>query len=273
MNILEDLKTKWVLRDTYESALQQRIWDKRAGDFKMHPLPFLDEDPFLKRMSEEYALDKNCSVIDVGCGAGGYSITLAKTVGRAVGVDVSPNMINAALERAGSEGLSNCSFSAMDWAAADIDALGFRGRFDIAFAHMTPAVCDYATLEKLDDCATGLCMIEKPSRRTNLLQDACYKQIGMSGEESLDTDLINIFTYAWAKGYEPKFYYRKEVWRIPQSIEKFTSWCVDRAKLRKQLTEEEENAISEFIKEKADENGNVEEITNTTRVTVLWKKK
>ena len=59
MNVLEDLKTKWVLRDTYESALQQRIWDKRAGDFKMHPLPFLDEDPFLKRMSEEYALDNS----------------------------------------------------------------------------------------------------------------------------------------------------------------------------------------------------------------------
>ena len=272
MNILEDLKARWVLRDTYESAVQQRIWDKRAEDFKMHPLPLLDEDPFLKRMSDEYDLNKNCSVIDVGCGAGGYSISLAGIVGKAVGVDVSPNMIKAASERAKLEGVSNCSFYALDWSNADIDELGLRGCFDIAFAHMTPAICDYDTLEKLDDCATSLCMLEKPSRRTNLLQDACYKQIGMSGEESLDTDLINIFTYAWAKGYEPKLYYRKEEWHVPQSIEKFTSWCVDRAKLRKQLTQEEENSISEFIKSKADENGNVEEVTHTTRVTILWNK-
>ena len=272
MNILEDLKARWVLRDTYESAVQQRIWDKRAEDFKMHPLPLLDEDPFLKRMSDEYDLNKNCSVIDVGCGAGGYSISLAGIVGKAVGVDVSPNMIDAASARAEAEGVSNCSFYAMDWADADIDELGFRSRFDIAFAHMTPAICDYAELEKLDNCATGLCMIEKPSRRTNLLQDACFSAIGMSGEESLDTDLLNIFTYAWCKGYEPKLYYRNETWRIPQSIEKFTSWCVDRAKLRKQLTQEEENSISEFIKSKADENGNVEEVTHTTRVTILWNK-
>ncbi len=273
MNVLEDLKARWALRDTYESGVQQRIWDRRAEDFKTHPLPLLDVDPFLKRMSEEYVLDKNCSVIDVGCGAGGYSISLAAMVGKAVGVDVSPNMIKAASERAEAEGVSNCSFYAMDWANADIDELGFKEKFDIAFAHMTPAICDYSTLEKLDDCATGLCMIEKPSRRTNLLQDVCYEQIGMSGEESLDTDLINIFTYAWAKGYEPKLYYRKEVWRIPQNIEKFSDWCIDRARLRRSITPAEEEAIRKFITDKADENGNVEEITNTTRVTVLWKKK
>lgn len=272
MGVLEDLRAAWVLRDTYESSVQQRIWDNRAEDFKNHPLPELDVDPFLVRMAEECTLGKDTSVLDVGCGAGGYSIALAAVAGRAAGVDVSPNMIKAASERAAEMGLSNCSFSAMDWSAADIDSLGFRGSFDIAFAHMTPAICDYSTLEKLDDCAVRLCMIEKPSRRTNLIQDACAAAIGMGGEESLDTDLLNIFTYAWCKGYEPKLYYRKETWNIPQDAEKFTSWCLDRARLRKKLTAQDEQTIREFIKSRADENGKVEEITNTTRVTVLWKK-
>ena len=273
MGVLEELKGRWTLRDTYESEVQRRMWDRRAEDFKEHPLPEMDKDPFLVRMAETIDLDKNCSALDVGCGAGGYSMTLAGIVDRAEGVDISPNMIRAASDRAKSLGLENCSFSVVDWAEADIDALGFRQAFDVAFAHMTPAVCDYTTLEKLDECARTLCMLEKPTRRTNMIQDACFAAIGLGGEASLDTDLINIFTYAWAKGYQPKLYYRKETWNIPQKAEAFAAWCADRARQKKPLSAEDERTIREFILSRANAEGMIEELTETTRVTVIWDKR
>ena len=50
MNVLEDLKARWALRDTYESGVQQRIWDRRAEDFKTHPLPLLDVEKDVRRI-------------------------------------------------------------------------------------------------------------------------------------------------------------------------------------------------------------------------------
>jgi SAM-dependent methyltransferase len=250
--------------------VQQRIWDRRAEHFGAHPLPVWEKDAFLQRMAEEMPLDGSKCTLDVGCGAGGYSIRLAERVGEAVGVDVSPNMIAAAEARAGELGVTNCRFSTVDWAAADIDAMGFRGAFDVAFAHMTPAVCDFATLDKLNACTKTLCMLEKPTRRTNAIQDACYAAVGLPGERSLDTDLVNIFSYAWYKGYEPKLYYVTETWDMPQSASEFLAWCTDRARLKKPLTEADEAAIRELIAAHTDEKGQVHEHTVTTRVTVLW---
>ncbi|MBR4474047.1 MAG: class I SAM-dependent methyltransferase [Oscillospiraceae bacterium] len=269
MDALKELQEKWTLQN-YESEVQQRIWDRRAESFSAHPLPAWDKDLFLQRMAEEVPLDCSSRTLDVGCGAGGYSIRLAERVGEAVGVDVSPNMIAAAEARAAELGVTNCRFSAFDWAAADIDALGFRGAFDVAFAHMTPAICDFATLDKLNACSGNLVMLEKPTRRTNQIQDACFAAVGLPGEKSLDTDLINIFTYAWCKGYEPKLFYITENWDMPQNAEEFTAWCTDRARLKKPLTEADEAAIRDLIASHTDENGKVQEHTVTTRVTVLW---
>ena len=57
-------------------------------------------------------------------------------------------MIDAAERKAKAGGCTNAEFFALDWAAADIDERGWRENFDIVIAHMTPAVCDYASMEK-----------------------------------------------------------------------------------------------------------------------------
>ena len=79
MDALKELQENWTLQN-YESAVQQRIWDRRAEHFSAHPLPVWDKDAFLQRMSEEVMLDRSMRTLDVGCGAGGYSIRLAERV-------------------------------------------------------------------------------------------------------------------------------------------------------------------------------------------------
>ncbi len=269
--ILEELKKQWTLGENYESSVQQRIWDRRAVDFDAHPLPSLEGDEFLRLINDNVTLSKEIDTLDVGCGAGRYSIALAEKVGMAYGVDISPNMIAAAEKRAESLCISNCSFKAIDWAAADIDEMGLRGRFDVVFAHMTPAICDYSTLDKMNSCSKGLCMLRKPTRRTNLVQDECYALAGLPGEKNLDKDLINIFTYAWGMGYEPRLYYNTETWHSEQDTEEFYLWISDRIRLRNGLGEKEAESIHKYLKELEGENGKVREETVTTNVTVLWR--
>ena len=178
-------------------------------------------------------------------------------------------MLEAARRYARKEQLSNVSFYKEDWQTADIDALGFRGRFDLVFAHMTPAIADYGTLDKMNACAKGHCFLVKPTRREDAVQDAAFLRAGFLGREQLDEAVMNTFAYLWLKGYEPELSYRKEVWKSTRSLESMERWCVDRARLRKELTKEEEQAIRSFLRE-ISRDGTVEETTRTTIVTIYW---
>lgn len=156
MTILEQLKQTWVSGQTNTPVLQQQIWDRAAERYGGLPIPDFETDAFLRELDRAIFLDKTMRILDIGCGSGVYSMALAPRVAQAVGVDISPNMIACANDRSQTLGLDNTQFQCLDWAGADIDALGFRGGFDVVFAHMTPAVADYNTFEKLCACSRGL---------------------------------------------------------------------------------------------------------------------
>ena len=59
------------------------------------------------------ALDnKDCFLLDLGCGTGNYTQHLAKNIGRVKGVDLSPEMVEIASSR--HQGLSNATFEVGD---------------------------------------------------------------------------------------------------------------------------------------------------------------
>lgn len=267
--MLEELKKNWVSRAQPE--VQARIWDRAAADYGKKPLPDMQQNSFLKALSEAVSLTDRTRVLDVGCGAGGYSLALAPFVGETVGVDISGGMIDAAKERCRELGIPNAHFDCLNWNDADIDKLNFRGQFQVVFAHMTPAICDYDTLEKMDACSNELCMLEKPTRRRDEVLDGALATVGIGSSGSYDSDLIHIFTYLWCKGYSPQFAYKKEVWNAERSTADMIGWCRDRARLRKELTAAEEEAIAAFVEGLA-QDGIVKEHTTTTRVTIIWKK-
>ena len=236
---LEQLKQSWVSNSKPE--VQARLWDRASADYKNKPLPDPEKDPFLKRLREEVPLHEGIRTLDIGCGAGGYSLALAPFVTEAVGVDISGGMIEIA-----------------------------RARGKVVFAHMTPAVCDYATLEKMDACAARLCMLQKPTRRRDSVLDRALELVGIL-PEAADQAMVSTYNYLWEKGYEPHFVYDRETWHTERATEDMVGWCTDRAKLRKELTPAEEAEIACFVRSLS-ENGIVSECTTTTRVTTIWKK-
>ena len=98
-------------------------------------------------------IDEHTRILDIGCGAGRFSLAFAKEEAQVTGTDVSPEMIRAARELADKEQLKNVEFINSDWSELDVEQAGFSQKFDLVFAHMTPAVSDYDTLEKMCACA------------------------------------------------------------------------------------------------------------------------
>ena len=270
MTQLERLRQEWTAREASQPRVQRRIWDRAADNYRDLPIPDFEANSFLKRLAEAITPDCSMRTLDVGCGSGIYSMALAPLVGKAVGVDISPRMIQFA--RARSEGLhlENTDFQCMSWPEADIDALGFRGAFDIVFAHMTPAVCDYETFDKFNSCSRNLCLVEKPTRRRDLVQDAVLRLVGLEPKGGQSGDILQSFTYLWCKGFRPQFYYEDDVWDSKRTVADTAAWCTDRARLQKDLSPAEEAVIYAYVESLA-ENGLVREVTTTTRVTMIWR--
>jgi len=269
--MIEQLKNMWGASTNSAADIQQRIWDRVAKDYGELPIPDFENDDFLKTMSASIPIRIDLRTLDIGCGSGVYTMALAPFVREAVGVDISPNMIEYATERSKNLGLHNTAFHRIDWSAADIDALGFRGSFDIVFAHMTPAICNYETFEKMNACSRNICMLQKPTRRKNHVMDEAFRLVGVDRSDiQYNGDVWQTFTYLWYNGYCPQFFYQDEVWDTKKSVDDMVAWCTDRALLQKQLSKREQALIRQHIEDIAVD-GIVQEHTTTTRVTVVWK--
>ena len=268
---LSELEKFWTSPGTDKGDVQRQIWDRAAEDYYKKPLPDFETDPFLRQLVKQFPLDTAMRCLDIGCGAGRYTMALAPRVKEAVGVDISPRMIRFAEKVAREHGLDNTHFQCLDWAEADIDKLGLRNSFDLVFAHMTPAVSDFTTFDKLNACSRRWCIVEKPSRRRDLVLDAALNTIGFRAEDThSDSGVPYAFAYLWSKGYTPSLDYRREEWRVQRTEEDMVSWCVDRARLCRDITASEESAIRDLVSSFSDE-GKTEEIVTTTIVTIFWE--
>ncbi len=271
MDDLKKLSETWVKSRAYDPAIQRQLWDRAASDYRELKIPDPKENAFLRHMRTALPLDASLRTLDVGCGSGIYSMALAPYVQEAVGIDISPNMIRYAKERSRALGLSNTAFHCLDWSEADVEQLGFSDGFDIVFAHMTPAVDDYQTFDKLNRCSRKLCMVEKPARRRDRIQDGAFAQIGLRPCNAQDQGgILQAFSYLWYHGYCPQLSYQEDEWESEKTVEDMTAWCTDRARLQRKLTAAEEAAIARFVEGQA-KDGMVLEVTKTTRVTILWR--
>ncbi|MEM7801715.1 MAG: class I SAM-dependent methyltransferase [Chloroflexota bacterium] len=91
------------MNDQHELYASNVYWDKRASTFDDEPDHGL-KDPIVRACWRQLLAaqipSEAAKVLDVGCGTGSLSILLAELGHRVIGVDVSPEMISLAREKA-----------------------------------------------------------------------------------------------------------------------------------------------------------------------------
>ncbi|NCB50631.1 MAG: class I SAM-dependent methyltransferase [Clostridia bacterium] len=271
MDRMEKLKELWAGSAGNNGKTQAEIWDRVAGEYIAHRPPDFENDDFLKLIDRVANPDPSMSSLDIGCGAGRYSLALAQRVGLAAGIDISTKMLGYANAEAAERGIENVDFRCLDWAWADVDALGFRGRFDIVFAHNTPAVTDFATFDRMNACSKGYCFLSRAGRRNDAVQDRAFEIAGIDPDNiKHDDQIAYMFDYLWYSGYRPQFSYGDQIWTNTRSVEDMAAWCIGRAKLRRDLSPEAEQNIREYL-ESISEDGRVRETITSTDVTIWWQ--
>ena len=265
---LERLKKEWTA--PFRADVHREMWDRAAEEYAKKPLPDPEKDPFLLRMQEMGLLQPDRTILDLGCGGGGYALALSPFVKQVTGCDLSPKMTEAARRRQAEEKVSNAEFFCLDWHEGDSVPAGWERGFDTVFAHMTPAVSDYLTLDKMTRCAREACLLQKNTRRTDEFLTEVLAQIGID-EPFRDHDGVSeVLTYLWESGYEPNLTYEKTVWQARRTPEAAVGWYLDRAKLHRALTPEEEEKIRVYVQAHV-QDGIVTDRTHTTIVTIDWR--
>lgn len=260
------------IRDHWNNTINADVpasiaaWDSVAEDYVYDAaINFYDND-FLRLLLEKIPLDKNMSVLDIGCGAGAFGLALAEKVGSVVGTDFSPKMLDAGRHLAAEQNVPNIEFVERNWWSCD--GAEFRGKYDLVFAHTTPAVADYASFVKMTEASRRYCALCKPARRTDEVTDAIRDMVGQKRNNS-DDSVAYAFDTAWLMGCSPRLYYQKTVWNSRMPLEEAEIWYVNRLKGSCRLTPSDEKKICQYLADISEE-GFVHEAIHTTLVTMIW---
>ncbi|MBR2834333.1 MAG: methyltransferase domain-containing protein [Coriobacteriales bacterium] len=263
---LEQIKQEWMLGAENEAA-QIVAWDSTAEEYVYEPKNNFDEDPFLRFIADQIDLTPNLSSLDVGCGAGAYSVAMAQRIGMAHGVDLSPRMIELGQQYAKQNGIHNVQLWVRNWHTCDVGE--FYKKYDIVFAHTTPAIADLQTLQKMIAASTRHCFYCTTARRTDLVFDECKKIAGVT-ERDHDKHILYTFNALWLMGYDPIVSYANTTWLPVKSYDEAKSWFTGRLRAHYELNTQAEKNVSDYLQSLVQPDGMIHEQIQTTLVNMYW---
>lgn len=268
---LNEIRKEWVAQNT-NSQSEVELWDSQAEDPTYHQMPTFQDNKFLQLLEQEHMIDGTSDVLDIGCGAGVYSLALAERTHSITGIDFSPKMIQHGKEKADKENKKNISFTCRDWKAVDLAQEGFKEHFDLVFAHTSPAISDAATFEKMNDASKRFCVISNPTKMVEPVMSEVHKIAGLKEDEgSCGNPLIYQLDMLFQMGYLPKLAYENQIWKMDQSYEDACSYYLGRTTYAKQLTEDEQSAVKDYLSS-ITKDGRITDQINATVTTVYWEK-
>ena len=266
---IEDIFQKWTLDVVDEQAGLER-WNNKADHFEKLKLPTASSSLAMRLIEENRMVAPGNRVLDVGCGGGQFALALEQMGAKAIGTDFSEKMIESCRRNCAALGMQT-EFHICNWHHADLDELGWRGKFDLVLANMTPAVASAETFWKLSEASKKWCLMVKPTRRINSVLDNLFKLVGARKEsEKLDETIAFAFNILWLKGYSPKLEYEFQTWEAEQPLEKSVAEYTNRIRSVSSLTEQQEQEIKDYLMKTAVD-GIIRETTTTLITAMYWQ--
>ena len=211
MSRLSDaVEAEWV--STKGPGCDSKMWDKGSARFAEHPIPEADTDDFLRLVSQTVRFKGGESVLDVGCGAGQYSIALSRLSNKVLGTDFSESMVARARLLAEREGADNVVFERSDWGMQDVSMPGYSDGFDVTIAHCTPAIGSAESFRKLVSVTNGWGFVTFCTRRTDVIDRKLGEFVGRGFRNAHGADLpAYAFQVLWDMGIYPMMHYERDV--------------------------------------------------------------
>lgn len=181
------------------------------------------------------ALSTTTEVLDIGSGPGNWAVPMAAECNQVVALEPAGAMLKILGNRAKEAKVENIATHQSTWQDVDLDSLGWRGRFDLVFASMTPGVDGPEMLYKMMAACkpeTGFCyMAAFAGRSWRQWYGEVWRKLFDEELVGHGTDIIHPFNLVYALGYRPEL--RFDYWSLPiswtrdKAIEDFTTYFED----------------------------------------------
>lgn len=262
------IEKHWINKMNTDLSASIAAWDSVADEYVYNDTVTFLNNAFLQLIQEKVPLNKDMSVLDIGCGAGAYGVALSEKVGKVVGTDFSPKMLDVGRRYVAEHHIPNIEFVERDWWSCA--GSEFEGKYDLVFAHTTPAIADYGSFIKMIRASKGYCVLCKPARRTDEVSDVIRSMVGLKEGYGSDNSIAYAFDTIWAMGGNPEIDYHKTVWKSSKPLDEAKLWYLNRLKGSCVIDDKMERLICDYLEEISD-NGVVRETTHTTLVTMIWE--
>lgn len=253
--------------------MQSGFWDNMAGRFAKN-VPAGREERRLKSvldLIETTGLDiAGAEVLDIGAGTGSLAIPLARKGATVTAVDFSAEMLKKLEERADRENVSIARTVLASWDEVDLDAEGFRKKFDLVIASMTPAVRSPDAFDLMLEAAKGVCYYSGWVNRG--WDPAFYDLYRLLFDEEFREGLHNFslpFMDLYLKGYRPAVRINREVWRNEETIDDMVDTVSGFFSATKDVDEEMKSRMKEYFLART-ENGRYVSETVATTAMMVW---
>lgn len=251
------------------------VWNRRSDTFVRNTGAGLRQkrsSDVLNLLKETGFSPDGATVLDIGCGPGTHTLPLARAGASVTALDISAAMLGRIRETAETEGLDIATHEC-SWWSADIDSLGFRNRFDLVIASMTPGVRDLATFDRMMACSKEYCYYSNFVRKAGdrLLYNIYVKILNEEPRTNAHgPGLLYPFMYLYMQGYRPLVRVSRPEGDGPRDWEEEAAKTIDFLGSTRQFSGETRDRIREYYKD-AYANGSPGTGSDTFIGMMVWK--
>ena len=222
---------------------------------------------------QEGIFSPGMDILDIGCGTGRLAIALAERGGKVTALDSSPQMLVRFAENLPSSLADRVEMVESAWETIDLDARGWRERFDLVTASMTPAITGPdAFLTMLSAGHRGWYYKAWATRDTGDVRAGVWERLKNGPVRDRYAPLFYIFNYLAASGYYPHMFFNEIVHERESTVEQaIRSACAYFSTIKDIPGEELDHIINKVVHDMA-YNGIITEKMRGNTGTIMWKK-
>ena len=249
-------------------------WDKTANTYNRNKKEVQNRGlkktiSFFKRSG---LLFKGMNVLEIGCGTGMVAIELAKHGAQVTALDFSSGMLEKFRQDITPDIKKNVTILHKDWHKIDIEEKGWKKKFDLVIAFMSPGVASPESFFKLMSCSKKGCAIRGWAAKRNhpVLSDLWEKIMGTSLEDKPQSILYKI-NLLFSLGYFPEITFDTIEWDQTVPVkEEFVSQMAFFQKVSKKSDAELEKIIYHYLESISKDNYIVRKHKGVT-ATAVWR--
>ncbi len=244
-------------------------YDEHFGDEERRALNTL-VDSFVR----EDIFSSGMDVLDIGCGTGRLAIALAEQGGRITALDSSPGMLERLTENLPTALSDSVDTVQAAWDEIDLDERGWRQRFDLVIASMTPAITGPDALLKMQSAGRrGWYYKAWATRDSGDVRARVWERLKNAPMRDQYAPVFYVFNYLAASGYYPHVYFNEIIHERESTVEQAIQSNYEYFSALEDMSEEQLRGIIGDIVNGLVNDGRITEMMRGTTGTIMWKKR